>query len=1399
MTIRQKTIVALLQEGTPTPQRPLFSRLFQETASGFLESTLHSENWEEPSRQQLLVSLVKYLTNQVYLQIDNIHRIRTLSAEFNKRVLKAATKEDKETLIIMLITDLGATPAEIRADKKALSRWLGRDTVLERCTTRIGASEYKIAFYLHCLASVAIKALATTHSESGLQRVWKQLRLEKLLETILGYVGDERLREAVFRCLADTLKILPQTVRSKAVKDSTVAFVYRSALDVHQQVWIQVQSLRLLAVLSDQSLERALRNRLEIPGDGDDIFVRKQAVLLIGEYLEPYGQLLNLLPKMITDPSPYVRQAIPQVLSRALTSGKGSDQHDQLFDLLHHLLLTEECHEVRAAALLILPKLIIQEQFTALVTKLLLHLLRVEKQSFVLRTGLKVFRETLLLLKETNQQQAAWFYEQLRAHLDHLHGTAEDLSVRRWTAQAINFAEVHLHRNMEILWKKLDAELSQLKLGKRKSLPKKWFKEINDEQLGQVLSLLAEESGGLTIDKRLFRYRISKGDRFDFCLWRFFHELCHPSPDKRQAYSHTTGRVYCGEIHAPTPIMAELTQTKVPGEPLLHSTEDGWRPYLPLVDQLLASLRGLFKGSSLHIFTAEGTTEIVPPTNPLKRYWARVVLTFSYSRYAALRNWQEKSGEQPSAYIRNLEKLGFQVTFSGYSLVGEKQTKEADSAVSRFFPFFPILFDTSLPGRIKDYVFSVYENSIYELGLFAVCLLLLFFGLRLSASIAVSRARNRLPMVIGGWGTRGKSGVERLKAALFESLGHGILSKSTGCEAMFLHSHQYGRTQEMFLFRPYDKATIWEHHSLIMMADKMKSSVFLWECMGLTPAYVDILQRKWSKDDFSTITNTYPDHEDIQGPAGHNIPQVMTCFIPDKGTLFTTEEQMHPILSENAISKKTHFHRIGWLEAGLLTPDILQRFPYEEHPYNIALVATLAEELGIAQDVALKEMADRVIPDLGVLKSFPKAKIQGRTLEFVNGMSANERFATLSNWQRMGFATESTTDITPGTFLHVVVNNRADRISRSRMFGSILAKDIIADRYIMIGSNLSGLLGYTMEAWDEYLSNIFSSLTDVKDPALFATSFQTVADNLRIPYKEEFLRQRFQLMLGPTVSDKEFEEFYAHSDNPGKNEDFIQQRSLPHSDALVEHVNQHLAYYVEYADFMTRLKTEKDGGPELLQALKELVTTWFKRRIVMVEDFHASGDMVINQLCINTPPGLSCRIMGVQNIKGTGLDFVYRWQAWERCWISCNKLRQEDETVFEEGLNEMMAFQDYGILCQEYVTDSLAMASQQSFTQTERCQAGLHLIQENLEKNIELLWAKMSSSKQSSGILGLVINTVEAFLDSGDAIKRRKIANTIYRDLTTERISHQRAALELQELNKRQKGGWLMKKLRRQS
>jgi hypothetical protein len=62
---------------------------------------------------------------------------------------------------------------------------------------------------------------------------------------------------------------------------------------------------------------------------------------------------------------------------------------------------------------------------------------------------------------------------------------------------------------------------------------------------------------------------------------------------------------------------------------------------------------------------------------------------------------------------------------------------------------------------------------------------------------------------------------------------------------------------------------------------------------------------------------------------------------------------------------------------GSLPADLLARLPYNEHPRNVALILELAEALGIDREFALVEMADHVVPDLGVLKTYPDGALPG--------------------------------------------------------------------------------------------------------------------------------------------------------------------------------------------------------------------------------------------------------------------------------------------------------------------------------------------------------------------------------------------------------------------------------------
>ncbi len=62
-------------------------------------------------------------------------------------------------------------------------------------------------------------------------------------------------------------------------------------------------------------------------------------------------------------------------------------------------------------------------------------------------------------------------------------------------------------------------------------------------------------------------------------------------------------------------------------------------------------------------------------------------------------------------------------------------------------------------------------------------------------------------------------------------------------------------------------------------------------------------------------------------------------------------------------------------------------------------------------------------------------------------------------------------------------------------------------------------------------------------------------------------------------------------------------------------------------------------------------------------------------------------------------------------------------------------------------------------------------------------------STRSSGMVEKICGVLEGFVDDLDAVRRK--VKQIYADLAELRISHSRAALELQKLTQRQKGGCL--------
>jgi hypothetical protein len=168
----------------------------------------------------------------------------------------------------------------------------------------------------------------------------------------------------------------------------------------------------------------------------------------------------------------------------------------------------------------------------------------------------------------------------------------------------------------------------------------------------------------------------------------------------------------------------------------------------------------------------------------------------------------------------------------------------------------------------------------------------------------------------------------------------------------------------------------------------------------------------------------------------------------------------------------------------------------------------------------------------------------------------------------------------------------------------------------------------------------------------------------------------------------------------------------------------------------------------------------------------------------------------MQNIKGTGLDWVYRWQAWETVHRACVQARDTDSAIATRGLATLSTYQEYGALSEAVVRETIEELKTAPAAPEAIAAGQLDAIIARLDGQLSAFEKpdtadKEDQAKQGSGIGAAITAFTESFLDSTDAVRRRRAADRIYDALIAEQISSQRAALELKKLTSRQKGGWL--------
>jgi poly-gamma-glutamate synthase PgsB/CapB len=1134
--------------------------------------------------------------------------------------------------------------------------------------------------------------------------------------------------------------------------------------------WVQPAAFALLATIAPEEASAVLRERLDRPAEGDDFLVRERMVDVAGRM--PNGELAEVVTQASFDPSEHVRMTAAAVERRE--------------EFLASTAQSDRSHRVRAVALKALVR-----QASDRASRTLYGVLEHDTHPFVLETSLALLIE---LAKDGGVSAPEWAAARVAAAC-----SRADIEprVRARLVELLGVLEVTANPQLAVAHDTLAKVLDEVPVEGGLRLQGPALEALTERVLARVLPVLARKDFGLAADRKGDEIVVYRSEPRRTALWRVLFEILHPTPAKRQGQVHTWARKPRGSLRAPPGGLAELTATTVPGERVLIEDLGDWGRHLPMVDDFLEATS--VRAAPVTIASPHGMTTIAPAADLGKRVggWARI--TWLYESLSTLRRRSLETNEPSArdAFVREMERVsGAKVTFASHTYGPERRTIPAPpGAPPAALAIAPLgALASSTFGDFWSYATSLDGNRLPEVAAYAAVVLFGIVARGMFVRRAIDRDRSAIPLVVGGWGTRGKSGTERLKAGLFQGLGYECLVKTTGCEAMFIHAIPGVPAREIFLYRPYDKATVWEQRDVLSLAARFNVRVFLWECMALQPDLVNLLQMQWMRDDYSTITNAYPDHEDVQGPTGYDVAECISEFVPTGGHLFTTEDQMLPILKQRAKERRTTLHEVGSADSELISEEILDRFPYQEHPRNIALVGALARAMGVPRSVALVEMADNVVPDLGVLKTYPAIEHEGRRLAFTNGMSANERTGALGNWKRSGFDTHDP-EVEPARWIVTVVNNRADRVARSEVFARFLVEDVAAHRHVLIGTNVKGLLRFIDEALERHLDRISPTAnlggTPDEQRAVAGTRLERALSMLKIRATTAASVERECAALGWTAPPRMQLEQLLRPSSPDETHADA-KRSVVSQLAIVDATS--LPFLVE--TIVRRRVAQavwwslEASPPERFeQTFRAAYRAIFRDTLLPLMDPTMTGDALIDRIARSIPPGATGSIMGLQNIKGTGLDFVYRWVSIDAVEKMLARLRSDDRAVREQGLRELAMHGDYGLFDARRAHAHLVARARTD------ADSGLPYatVIDGLERRVsEKERSATARAENSAG--DFVRRIVGKTFDYLDSVRRQKMAKVVVDSLVAGRISHSDAATRMRAIVARQKGAWMRRK-----
>ena len=285
--------------------------------------------------------------------------------------------------------------------------------------------------------------------------------------------------------------------------------------------------------------------------------------------------------------------------------------------------------------------------------------------------------------------------------------------------------------------------------------------------------------------------------------------------------------------------------------------------------------------------------------------------------------------------------------------------------------------------------------------------------------IRLERRRKVIPLLIAVTGTRGKSSVTRMLAAVLRVGGRRVLAKTTGSEATLVLPDGSERK-----IRRRGPPSIIEQKRIIKLAAQLGVDAAVIEVMSIHPENHVVESRRLLKPDLVLVTNFRVDHTAALGATREAVASVLALDVPPGARVLVSRSECLPTFRTSVEDEGGELIEVPAGKSSTLRGGDPTAATYR-FGENLDLVWAAAQALGI-DDRSIHAGIDRSRGDIGSLRVWRHQQDGLQPCFLVNAFAVNDPESTALVFDRVTGALKREADLCVG-----LLSLRPDRGDRT--------------------------------------------------------------------------------------------------------------------------------------------------------------------------------------------------------------------------------------------------------------------------------------------------------------------------------------------------------------------------------